>query len=404
MNKGFQMNHTFPTRGEVMEKIFDRWEFTTKEEVIAVDDALGRVPSKDMYAQFSVPVVRTSALDGIAVHSEAFASGMPDTSTWEYGKDFVRADTGDDFPDAFDAVVRIEFVEIDKDNKVTLTKEMEVKEGTGVRPAGSIVREGQRIARGDRPLRAMDLSTLVMGGVNEVPVYQKPTIAFIPTGNELVAEGCVPSRGQTVNSNSILIKNLLLEMGADPVIYPIVRDNKKELEEVVYRAMEEADLVLINGGSSMGEEDFNARFLEENGEVIVHGVSAGPGQPVCISFFGNKPVFNIPGPPIGLFYVTDWCIKPMVCRMLHIPVPQRRKVEGLLTEDMKTPPKNEKLSKLNLKKNEDGEYEVECLMPGQSTVAENMCSDALYVSELEGSVIKAGEKIEVEMLIGEEYL
>ena len=404
MKKGFQMNDTLPSRQEVLDRIFSQWDFENGTEVISVEEALDRVPAEDLFSKNTIPPVRTSALDGIAVKSEYFRDGMPDTTEWKCGDEFVRADTGDDFPDEYDAVIRIEFVEIDKDNKVEILKDMEVKPGTGVKPVGSVICEGEKVVDKGRKLSPLDLSALVMGGISAVRVYRKPRVAFIPTGNELVDPGKTPGRGQTVNSNSILAKNLLIRMGAEPIIFPIVKDNKKNLEPVFREAQSQADLVIINGGSSMGGEDFNAQFLKENGEVLIHGVAAGPGKPVCVAEIDQKPVVNVPGPPIALFYVMDWCIRPMISRMLHIPVPKRQKVEGILADDFRTPRKNEKLSMMNISRDEEGGFEIHPFLQGKNSVAENLRADALYVSEPEGGEIKAGEKILVELLRGEEYL
>ena len=404
MKKGFQMNDKLPMRKEVLNRIFSEWDIHTDVEEISVEDALGRIPAEDVFSKNTIPVVRTSALDGIAVHSDRFADGTPDTSDWKYGEDFVRADTGDDFPDEFDAVLRIEFVDIDKDNKVKIVRDTEVRPGTGVRPVGSVISGGEKVVDKHRALTPLDLSALVMGGISVIKVYRKPKVAFIPTGNELIDPGKTPGRGETVNSNSILAKNLLIQMGAEPIVFPIVKDNKNNLEPVLKDAQSQADLVIINGGSSMGGEDFNAQFLEENGRILAHGVAAGPGKPVCAAVLDGKPVINIPGPPIALFYVMDWCIKPLISRILHIPTPERPKLEGILADDMWTPKKNEKLSMINIGRNPENEFEIRPFLQGKNTVAENLRADAIYVSSYEGGEIKAGEKIEVELLRGPEYL
>lgn len=398
MKKGFQMNDRLPLRQEVLERIFLKWDMENKTEEISVEEALGRVAAEDVFSDNTIPVVRTSALDGIAVHADDFVNGMPDTSNWEDGVDFVRADTGDDFPDGFDAVLRIEFVDIDKDNKVTILKDTPIKPGTGVRPVGSVISRGEKVADRDQILTPLDLSALVMGGIGTIKVYRKPTVAFIPTGNELIDPGQKPGRGETVNSNSILAKNLLLQMGANPVVFPIVKDNKKNLERVFEEARKQADLVIINGGSSMGGEDFNAQFLKERGEVLAHGVAAGPGKPVCVADIDGRPVINVPGPPVALFYVMDWCIRPIISKMLHISPAHRRQVTGKLMEDFRTPKNNEKLSMINAVREENGEYNIYPLVPGRNSVADNLRSNALYVAAFEGEHLNQGEEITVELL------
>lgn len=99
---------SLPTRAQVLETLFQQWTPVYKTETIPVEEALGRVLVHDQFSQVSIPVVRASAMDGVAVSSARFQSGPPDTSNWKPGVDFCRADTGDDFDDLFDAVIPIE--------------------------------------------------------------------------------------------------------------------------------------------------------------------------------------------------------------------------------------------------------------------------------------------------------
>ena len=78
--------------------------------------------------------------------------------------------------------------------------------------------------------------------------------------------------------------------------HSIVRDDAAELERALDEALPQADLVLINGGSSRGEEDFNSQLLERRGSFFRHGVKAVPGRPVAFSIVDGKPVINVPGP------------------------------------------------------------------------------------------------------------
>ena len=133
----------FPSREEALADFFAAWEPARSVEYVALDDAVGRVLACDLASTNTLPVVRASSFDGIAVKSAAFANGMPDTSSWKPGVDYVRADTGDDFPDAFDAVVMIEKAVVREDGSVTFDDDVTVEPGSGVRPAGSTLRAGR---------------------------------------------------------------------------------------------------------------------------------------------------------------------------------------------------------------------------------------------------------------------
>lgn len=100
----------FTTCKQALAMLFEKWEPACGTEAVPVTQALNRIPAREYTALHSIPVVRASAMDGVAVQSARFADGMPDTSGWRLGEDYVRADTGDDFDDRFDAVIPIEEV------------------------------------------------------------------------------------------------------------------------------------------------------------------------------------------------------------------------------------------------------------------------------------------------------
>jgi molybdopterin molybdotransferase len=261
-----------PTRKKIIQTLFEKWNPEQQTETISIDAALNRILARDYEAVYSIPVVRASAMDGVAVVAERFAQGIPDTSAWKLGEDFCRADTGDDFDDRFDAVIPIEDVSISSDGQLTISPEVHVRPNMNIRPCGSTIRQGEPVGSRNRVLRSFDLACLAMGGITEVDVYKKPKVAFLPTGSELVALGENVQRGKNIDSNSVLVKNMLLEMGAEPILYPITKDCKAELNAALDRAISDADVVIISGGSSKGEEDFNARILEERGVALFHWV------------------------------------------------------------------------------------------------------------------------------------
>jgi hypothetical protein len=109
-----------PSREELLRRITDNWTVPQKAEVIPVDKALGRIPAADIFSKITLPAVRSSAGDGIAVRSARFSKGIPDTSSWILGWDFVRANTGEDFEDAYDAVIMIEDVDVSEDGRLKI--------------------------------------------------------------------------------------------------------------------------------------------------------------------------------------------------------------------------------------------------------------------------------------------
>ena len=390
------MEH-LPTKSDVLERLFNCWQAKPQIENIPVDEALGRVTATALFSQHSLPVVRASRMDGIAVDARHFMRGDPDTSGWIEGVDYMRADTGDDFDDRFDAIIPIEDVAFSSDGELQLRSDLVVRAGDRVRLSGSTVREGDCIVESRVPLRPVDLAGLVQGGILRVPVIKKPVVAFIPTGSELIAPGTKPARGQNIDVNTILVENMLREMGAEPWCLPIVRDDPVRLDQALQQALQRADIVIINGGSSKGGEDYNARLLKNHGEVLCRGVAAAPGKPMCIAVLDGKPVINLPGPPLAAFYGLDWCLRGIVCHYLGIAVPQRRTVTAVLTEDLSCRKPISFLFRLAVSQQPDGSFAATPLTIGEHSALRSLCANGLYASRINDGCYPKGSKIEVEL-------
>lgn len=386
-----------PTRKLIIETLLEKWNPEKQTEMISIDNALNRVLAKDYEAFYSIPVVRASAMDGVAVISDRFENGIPDTSDWVLGEDFSRADTGDDFDDRYDAVIPIEDVSISEDGKLSICDSICVKPNMNIRPAGSTIHKGESVGRTNRRLQSFDLACLAMGGITEIEVYKKPRVAFMPTGSELVPLGQEVPRGKNIDSNSILVKNMLIEMGAEPILYPITKDSKDELNHILDRALNDADIVIISGGSSKGEEDFNARILEERGAALFHWVASAPGKPMCVAMIDNKPVINIPGPPVAMFYGMDWCIRELVNKILHLPMPKRCKIKGELTAEIAAPPSMEILCLMDIEQTDEG-YKVKQKKWRGGSMVDTLSAGATYITELGTAIKQPGEIIEVTLL------
>lgn len=385
------------TRARALELLFGVWTPEISTETIPVEDAYGRVLAKDYYAVHGIPVVRASGMDGVAVMSERFKDGVPDMTGWKKGEDYVRADTGDDFDDKFDAVIKIEDVTILPEGGLMLRDGVEVTPGMCVRGPGSTFQAGTKLTNKGLPLRGTDLAALVMGGITEVEVVRRPCIGFIPTGSELIPAGAPLKRGCNYDTNSIIARHMLLELGAEPLCYPIVRDDKALLKPALEKALAECDAVIINGGSSKGDEDYNTRLLESEGKLLFHWVLAGPGRPVGVSICSGKPVINLAGPSVGMIFGMNWCVRAVVCGFLGLPVPEREKVRATLTADLRCAPRFDFLNLVEVLR--DGEkYYVEPRDRGKTPLPMILTSNALFISPAGESLYPAGTEIEVELL------
>lgn len=393
----------FPSREEALADFFAAWEPPMRTEHVTLDDAVGRVLACDVVSANTLPVVRASSFDGIAVKSAAFASGLPDTSAWRLGVDYVRADTGDDFPDEFDAVVMIEKAAIQPDGSVVLDDDVRVEAGSGVRAAGSTLRAGEPLLSAGSIVRPTDLAALAMGGVAMVPVRRKPRVAFIPTGSELVPAGIKPRRGQNVDTNSLMCKHLLIEYGAEPLVFPIVHDDPAELERAFEAALSTADVVVVNGGSAVGEEDFNVRLIERRGTVVHHYIAAVPGRPLMMAVVDGKPVIDLPGPTMAAYFGSEWCLQAITARFLGIPVHRCPTVTARAEAAKSSIPKMANIGRVHLTRDDEG-YTARFLNFKAGELAACMTSNAQRVSPLGEAGWEKGDLLEVELLRGEEFI
>lgn len=309
-----------PKRQEILKYVTAVWRPVPEEERVPLSKAAGRILAEDICSQVTLPVVRASMCDGIAVKSVMFADQYPDAYSMEPGVDFERADTGDDFSDQYDAVIPVEHIILDKNGKITKwEKKVSVREGMNIRAAGSTICTGEQLLSRGTVIRAREMSLLAAGGICSVPVYKKPVTAFLPTGTELVPVGTMIKRGQMIDSNSVLAEYTLKEYGCETLMYQITKDDVKILRERLKDALKKASLVLINGGSSKGGEDFNVRILKEMGTQLYHGAATVPGRPVGIFLVKGKLVIVVPGPPMAAMNTLEWLVRPLVFHMYRRP-------------------------------------------------------------------------------------
>lgn len=387
------------TRQDALRELCDRWDVRRESQIVPLDTAFGRVTACDVRALCSLPLKRSSKRDGIAVRSADFANGMPDTAAWRRGWDFEQADTGDDFPDAFDAVIAVEDIAYDVDGSLRIVGEnLDVRPGAAVNPCGSIVREGDVVVPAHTRLTPELAASLAIGGHAQVRVLRRPKVAYIPTGGELIPYGSYPQRGQNIEANSLMVQGMLTEWGAEALCYPIVRDDRAALEAALDRALETADIVLVNGGSSRGEEDFNSSMLEERGDYFRHGVRAIPGRPVGMALIDGVPVINVPGPVLAAFLCMDWLIKGLVAHYLGVPNPRRHMVRARMAEDLKKPLAFERLSRVSLRA--DGVGGLVCVpLPFDRSVPNALLeSDGILVLPIGCAGVDAGDEVGVELL------
>ena len=403
------------TRAEALAAYRGLWRPEPRVETVPLDRAFGRVLAEDLVGQCDLPVVRASRYDGYAMRSSDFGAAapvdgtpsslrgaaLPDTSSWREGHDFARADTGDDFPDEFDMVVAVESTERTADGGLRLVPDgkFAAGPGAGVSPRGSISRKGDPIAPAHLRLTPEAVAAAAVGGYAQLKVYARPRVAFVPTGSELVAWGSYPQRGQNIEANSLLVRGLLEQWGADAVVYPVVRDTPEQVGSALERALEAADVVLLNAGSSRGGDDFNAELLQGRATYFRHGVRTVPGRPVGMALIDGKPVVNAPGPVLAAWLCLDWLVRGLVSHWYGMPTFARRRVRVRTTAAIRDPKPRERIVRMVLAPDPDGGDALLATPIGALGVPQTLVrTDALFTLPIDCDEVRAGDEVEVELL------
>ena len=237
----------------------------------------------------------------------------------------VRVWTGGMLPDGADAVVMLEYARVVDQAEVELTK--------AVAPGGNTIAVGEDVARGEtvlpagRRLRPQELGLLAALGQTRVKVVRRPRAAVISTGIELVPAEARPGPAQVRDINTHTLTAQIREAGAEPSFLGTVPDDPDRLKELVARGLEEADTVLVSGGSSVGAADWTlATFLSFPGaELLIHGVSISPGKPLILVRVGQKSLWGLPGHAASAMITFHLFLKPLLTgRLLGAELPDLR--------------------------------------------------------------------------------
>jgi len=310
-------------------RMADSVRFSPQVEIIPTREALGRVTAEPIYAKVSMPNFHASAMDGVAVKAEmTYGADEQHPVLLKRGSAYIEVDTGDPIPDGFDAVIMIEHIHQIDDETIEILEA--VAPWQHIRPIGEDVVVGEVIIPDRFKLRPVDLGALLAGGNVTVPVLRKPRVVIIPTGSELIEPSDTVAEGEIIEFNGAVFAAYLQEWGAEPIYHGIVPDDYAMIRDAVKAAVQEADLVLLNAGSSAGREDFTVHIVEELGEVLTHGVATRPGKPVVVGMVDGKPVIGLPGYPVSAYLNLEWFARMLVHHYYGLLEPQRPRVKATL--------------------------------------------------------------------------
>jgi molybdopterin molybdotransferase len=287
--------------------------------------------AEDLYSKVDLPHFHRAAMDGYAVKakdtfgaSQSLPAYLKLAGVVEMGKEAVqplgageaiRISTGGMMPPESDAVVMVEYTDETAGGLVEIHRG--VSPWQNVIQIGDDIKKGELIFRRGRRLRAHDLGALTGVGISVVPVYLRPRIGLISTGDEIVDADTDPLPGQVRNINQHSLAGLIEGCGGALRDWGVIRDDKDQLIRAIGEALAWSDLVLLSGGSSMGAKDIalEAILSFPDAEFIFHGISVSPGKPTIFAKARGKPIVGLPGYPVSALVIFDLFAAPLIRKL-----------------------------------------------------------------------------------------
>ena len=313
----------------------------TEVEAVPLRQAAGRVLARDVVATRTQPPFAASSMDGYAlrqteVEPDAMfkvigeaAAGHRFDGVVKAGQ-AVRIFTGAPVPEGADFVV-IQEDTTRRGDLIMLGHDIGPK--TNIRPAGGDFHAGDTMDA-PRLLRPADIALLASMNVATVPVYAKPRVAIIATGDELVQPGEVPNPDQIIASNTYGLAALLEQHGAQCRMIPIARDTVPSLTQAFTMA-QDADLIITIGGASVGDHDLVAPVAAQMGmEQSFYKVAMRPGKPLMAGRLRDVPMIGLPGNPVSAMVCGTVFVVPVLRKMLGLPAAPAARVDLPLGVDL----------------------------------------------------------------------
>ncbi len=327
--KGFQK---LTSTDIALQSWFDAWPAKTPRQVaLALNDALGRVLSLDLVAEEDLPRFDKSAMDGYALRFEdSVGASQFKPATFQLTensevqvKQAKQIWTGNPIPKGANAVVMLENT---KRHNGELEVWSQVAPGDNISKQGEDVKKGQIVAKAGTRLNPYHIGLAAALNRSELPVYFKPRIAILATGNEIAEVGTEPAENQIFDSNKSMLSAMCHELGAETVDFGIAKDNLEEIMAKIKQALQNADALITTGGTSVGGLDLVPDAINKVGKpgVVAHGMALRPAMPTGVAVLEGKPVMILSGNPVAAVVGFEFFGRPAICRLLGLSKTEQR--------------------------------------------------------------------------------
>jgi putative molybdopterin biosynthesis protein len=399
---------------EAKKRLYSNYSSRPKKEVIPLPRAVGRVMAEDVIAPIDVPPFDRAAMDGYALRaSDTFYSEEEKPSilklvgyvlAGEKKKIELRAGecagiaTGAPVPKGANAVVMVEYTHREKD-RVKIYRP--VAPGENIMAAGSDIMQGELILRAGAVLSPRETGVLAALGITQVPVYKKPRVALISTGDEIVEPGSDLEYGKIYDVNARAIGDAVVENGGEVEFLGIVKDKPEPLLRKLKEAVAgDYDLILTSGGTSAGIGDLSYRVFDDLGEpgVVVHGIAIKPGKPTIIAFARGKPIFGLPGYPTSAMIIFDVFVAPILRELVGLGERSLRRIKAKAAMRLYSGRGRYEYLLVNLVKGLGEEYSAYPLLTGSGAITTLAEADGFIEIPANTEMIAEGTTLDVTLL------
>lgn len=312
------------TLKEAQQRLADL-ELKKQRETINVADSLGRVLAEDIFAPFHFPPFRRSGYDGygiMAADDQDFPKEFEMVADIGAGDTFyqklksgqtVKIMTGAEVPDSVDKVIMLEQVKKLSEHRVKIEATMK---HSNITPVGEEFAKGDKLLGQGTVINSGVISLLSAFGYAEVEVWQKPQVAILTTGSELLQPGELLVPGKIFNSNGPLIKALVEENGGEVIYYGSLADHFDKIEEKLAELTKRASLIITTGGVSVGDYDFMAVIAKKSDSFLFNKLAMRPGSPTTAFVKNQVPVLALSGNPGACFTGFFLLVEPLLQRFV----------------------------------------------------------------------------------------
>jgi putative molybdopterin biosynthesis protein len=381
-------------------------------ESVGLEAARGRVLAERVDADVDVPGFDRASMDGYAVRARdtfgtdeadpavlsvagvVHAGERPDV-TVEAGA-CAEISTGAVMPEGADAVVIVEETDDHEDGVAVRSA---VAPGDHVMPAGADIAAGARALGPGTLLTPREIGLLSALGRETVPVRARPRVGVISTGDELVRPGgdLDHRAGQIYDVNSYAVAAGIEDAGGEAVVYPHAGDDYDEMERVLREAAEECDLVLSSGSTSASAVDVVYRVVEEQGELLLHGVAVKPGKPMLVGRLEGSAYVGLPGYPVSALTIFRTFVAPAIRSATGLPEAATATVEGRMATRERSSEGRLRLVPVGLLEDEAGETLVYPVDKGSGATTSLVEADGVVEVHPDTEYLAAGETVTVRL-------